>query len=613
MQSTFSLAFSTLLFALFLRMILSKTIRIRFLRTGLVLDLLTLTGLFLLVALGIPSLWGQKVFYGLFVIFFSLLAIIDRVYHRYFFTLTTRTNAQGLTVFKGDANLTKEYNIRLGWQDGAVMVLGLVTLVWIMLQPHVDRVAIEERTMGWLLVIGIILIEVVIARWIRTSGRRKQTRLDYYQSAAYLHKTMYDRPAYAARFGYYYYHLVDLLQVKPKIKRQTAIERLDARFSNRPVHQANSESGLLKGSNVIHITVESLDTRFINEHITPTLHTMMQKGYTFPNTYIPVFQQGATCNGEFMATTGLYAINSNVHANNLCHKYRENKFPFSLPAQLKKAGYATYYFHSGHGWFYHRKTMMPNIGFETVKFQEDLKANGHKAFCERFDTQMIHFLDDFLKQDKPFYLQMLTYGMHGAYNQTDYQHQNHKIDKVYDETLDAELRVYLQKLAELDDFLTNIIERLNQAGLADKTLFVIAPDHYPYMLDQKTYTDHIGIDASSQALHKQTLMLYHADFKPKQFTKVGALVDVAPTVLNLIHPSGEFKYYDGQDMISPGKGVALLHDLSVCDATHRLHLNKVYQGDDSAREELEDALVRHIQNYETQSLLFETDYFRHMR
>lgn len=613
MQSMLMLALSTLLFAMILRLMFFKTIGLRFFRMGLVFDFLTLMGLFLLVTLIGPFFWFQKAFYSVFVIFFTLLTVVDRVYYRYFFTLTTRSNAQGLMVFKGDTNLTKEYNIRLGWQDVVIITFGIFTLIWLFIQTNADYIASGERFIGWLTFVGVLIIQLLLFACMRVLGHRKKNQLDDYQSARYLYKTMYDRAAYAESFGYYYYHLVDLFRKTPQINKPNALKLLEKRFDKHIEHLNNGETGKLKGSNVIHLTVESLDTRFINEHITPTLYKMMQSGYTFPNTYIPVFQQGATCNGEFMATTGLYAVNSNVHANNLCHKYRENQFPFSLPAQLKNAGYQTYYFHSGHGWFYHRKTLMPNMGFDTVKFQEDLKAQGHHDFCERFDTQMIHFLEHYLTSEKPFYLQMLTYGMHGAYNQKDYQHQNEKINKVYDETLDAELRVYLQKLAELDDFVSNIIKHLEKANVADKTLFVIAPDHYPYMLEQKMYTKHIGIEADSHHIHRQTLIMHHVKLSAKQFSKVGALVDVAPTVLNLVYPNGQFKYFDGEDLTMPGRGFAFLHDMSACDGLNRLYLNKPYLGDPNHHNALKQALLYHIQNYESQPLLFETDFFRFKR
>ena len=44
----------------------------------------------------------------------------------------------------------------------------------------------------------------------------------------------------------------------------------------------------------------------------------LENGYSFDNYYTPVFQQGATCNSEYMSLTGLQAITTNDWSNNVC-------------------------------------------------------------------------------------------------------------------------------------------------------------------------------------------------------------------------------------------------------------------------------------------------------
>ena len=47
-------------------------------------------------------------------------------------------------------------------------------------------------------------------------------------------------------------------------------------------------------------------------------------------------------------------------------------------------------------------------------------SNSENLGDERYDTDMMYFVEEFVSFDEPFYMNFLTYSGHGAYNQTDF-------------------------------------------------------------------------------------------------------------------------------------------------------------------------------------------------
>ena len=585
-------------YLIILKIVHAIAIPVRFFQWGLLFDALFLTLFFTLFVYFIRSLLWQKIIYIISVIFWTILTIADTIYYTYFFTLGARSNLQGLTQVSPDL-MTEEYAISLPLGMIPVILLGIVVIVLIMLQKEADRV--PKNTLYFSGYLAIVHVVLLLSFFLPTPSQT----LAYYQSDAYLYRAMPNRVRFAEKFGYYYYHTVDLVRPTPRIDLETARSSIDAFFNNQAPHQENAFTGQLEGHNVVKITVESLDTRFIDPVISPTLYQMLNNGYHFDNIYVPVFQQGATCNSEFIATIGLYAVNSNDYMNNICAAYNTNAFPYSMPNQLKDAGYSTYYFHSGYELFYQRKYMIPQYGFETVRFIEDLYALGYTDYNERLDTEMMHFIDEFMVFEEPFYLQLLTYGLHGAYTHEDYLHHDPIINQVYDDELDSEIRVYLQKLYEFDLFLEGLVERLKEEGVYDNTLFVIYTDHYPYMLNQETLGDFLSIDETSEELFRQSLIVYNSNLQSHTFSQIGATIDIVPTVLNLVYPDADFSYFFGNDLFNVEDGYAFLHDLSIVDSTGRyfLHNNAI------SNPQLQEALEIEMIKYNLQIKLLEIDYF----
>jgi phosphoglycerol transferase MdoB-like AlkP superfamily enzyme len=601
MKQPLGLMLIPLIYLIIIRIILAIALPLAFFSRGIIFDALFILLLFFLIE-HLKSIRIKKIIYSLFIAFWTILMIADIIYYDYFYTLGSRSSLQGLTLLS--RGLTIEYNLEIPFELILVIIGLLGFIAWIIFEKKTVK---NLTPLKWLALFTIILNGIFLTNFYL---RNETDSIEYYESDVYLYRSMYDRLRFSERYGYFYYHVIDLVRPLPKMDEEEAIKAIDDYFTNNLAHQENAYTDQFDGYNVILITAESFDFRFINETISPTLYQMMQEGYRYDNFYVPVFQQGATCNSEYMALTGLLAINSNDWSNNICDAYNTNLFPYAMPNQLKEAGYETYYFHGGHEWFYQRETMMQAYGFDTIKFQEDLIELGYDDYLDRYDRHLMRFVDEYVSFNEPFYMQFLTYALHGAYNHEEYMMYDSIVSQVYGDDLDSEIRVYYQKLAEFDAFLTLLKDRLETEGVLDNTLIVIHADHYPYMMDETTYQRYLNIDMTSHELYKQSLIIYNPLMTPTVFTGVGSTIDIAPTVLNMVNSSADFSYFTGKDLANETNHFVLLHDLSITDGVTRYHLHKPYDGTVDDEETLREMLARNIYIFELQKALLNIDYFR---
>jgi phosphoglycerol transferase MdoB-like AlkP superfamily enzyme len=176
--------------------------------------------------------------------------------------------------------------------------------------------------------------------------------------------------------------------------------------------------------------------------------------------------------------------------------------------------------------------------------------------------------------------------------------------------LDPEIRNYMLKLIEFDTMLGDLMDRLEDAGELDETLFVVFPDHYPYMMDEDVYLDHIGIDGDVHEVMRQTLILYATDMTGEVVHTTGSQIDIAPTILNMIHSDGVFDYFMGTDLLGTDQNYVIFSDLTITDGTNILYLDEEYRGDPTRFDVLEAALADRITMLEIQKDLLNSDYFR---
>lgn len=590
-------------YLILLRVVLSITTSISIFNFGLLFDIiLTMfwVGLFLYMIRNKPS---QKAYYIIIIFIVSIFLITDSIYFDYFETITSRSSFGGVNRLAEGNTLEYDLDIPLA----AFIITPLFMIASYLIITNKKRDVFLTKDFGILSLVFILQVVLFLA-W---GSYNFDTRSDYYRSEAYLFETMYDRNLFSEKYGYYNYHLLDLTRLNKEINEDEFYKEVDAYFEERETHETNDYSDLYSGYNVISIIGETLETRFIDPVLTPNLYMMLNDGLTFDNYYTTVFQQGATCNSEFMSLTGYSAIPSNDWINNVCDSYSENTYTYSLPNQLKSIGYDTYYFHSGYEWFYNRNVIVPQYGFETVKFQEDLIEIGYDDFHDRQDTEMLYFLDEFVNYDELFYIDLLTYSMHGAYNQSEFSVHYDRVEEANPGVeLDTEIMNYMAKLVEFDDMLGLIIEQLVIHDKMDETLFVIFPDHYPYMMDDEVYHDYVDLEIGTYEYMRQELIIYATDMTGEVISMTGSTMDIAPTMLNLIDSSLNFDYFVGLDLMSDVDNYVLFSDLTLTDGKNYLVFNEEYDDKDTEIAILDSMFEQKITELEIQKKLLIIDYFK---
>lgn len=615
-----------ILYLVLLRIVLNITTGLSMFNLGIVFDIILMMFWVGVIAFFFRSPRKQRVYYIFVMVLSTIFVVVDSVYHDYFNIITSKTSLTGIK-FLAEGQTLESYSIKIPLV--AYIVIPLLGYFIYLIIQHKERDVFRIKDFKYLSLIFVVQTGLFLY-W---GSYEFDNKMDYYRSDAYLFETMHDRVLFSEKYGYYNYHILDIVRFRVEPDLDDATHQVSDYFRGLDSHEPNIYSDQFEGFNVISLISESLDVRFIDETLTPNLYRMMTNGYTFENYYTPVFQQGATCNSEYMSLTGLNAITSNDWSNNICDAYNENIFPYSLPAQLRDNGYDTYYFHSGYEWFYNRVNMIPQYGFETVKFQEDLLelpryikdeeeriSSGQVLFEDKYDTQMMYFVDEYVDFSNPFHITFLTYSMHGAYDQSElYDHEDRILEAYpnsmtedHEELLDDEILSYMEKLVEFDNFIGELLERLETEGVLDETLIAIYPDHYLYMMNYRTYTEHLEIDTEEHNynLYKQKLILYTPSMTPRAFSVAGSTIDITPTILNLVYSDANFDYFMGTDLLSTNENYVMFSDLTITDGVSFLTLSQKEYGEPFDKSKFEDALKNEIEAFDIQKLLLNTDYFR---
>lgn len=346
-------------------------------------------------------------------------------------------------------------------------------------------------------------------------------------------------------------------------------------FMSNPYHEVNKYTGKYKDYNIINIIGETLEIRFAHPLLTPNLWNIMNNSMYFENYYVSEFQEGATCNTEFMSHSSLYPVVTSSWSGNMCQNDNTTNdiFKFAMPAQLRANGYDCYYFHLGYRGFYRRYNFIPNFGFEKnkVKFIEDLGINDYVT-----DENNIKFFEKYIDFSNKFYVSNLTYSMHGGYDANSLGCNNERKERVL-KALDVnedyfkgmeQAFYYLQKFTYFDDYLGDLLKLLEEKGVKDKTIINIYRDHSPYMMNEDHYTRYMqasnpdmNYKKTSIERYNHPLLIYDCGNPKKEVIKnAGSTIDLVPTFLNLLGfdlSNANYKHFMGYDILS-GKSLAFI-------------------------------------------------------
>ena len=314
-------------------------------------------------------------------------------------------------------------------------------------------------------------------------------------------------------------------------------------FSTIKPTNKNEYTGMFKGDNLILITAEAFSPYAIDPELTPTLYKMSTQGFVFNNFYNPIWGV-STSDGEYVACTGL------LPKPGIWSFYRSgrNSMPFVMGNQFKKLGYTTKAYHDHSYTYYKREISHPNMGYDYKAVGNGLKIN--KTWPES-DLEMIEVTAGEYIGEQPFHTYYMTVSGHMMYNfDGNYMAKKNKalVEKL---TYSDESRAYTACNLELEFAMKALIDKLEAAGIADKTVIAISPDHYPYGLSRDAIDELAGHKVEENfELYKSAFILWKKGMEPVVIEKTCSSLDINPTLSNLFGLEYDSRLLMGSDIMS---------------------------------------------------------------
>ena len=323
--------------------------------------------------------------------------------------------------------------------------------------------------------------------------------------------------------------------------------------------QQNAYTGMLSDYNLIVICAESFTTAAIDPELTPTLYRLSNEGFVFENYYNT--WPNNTSDGEYSLCMGLYPDQSRDKEASSFYASRGNYLPFVLGNVFtQQAGITAYGYHNYKGYYYGRDESHPNMGYEMQFAGDGMKFT---TSWPASDLEMMEqSVDDYLTADGQFHAYYMTFSGHMAYDRDANPMAARNWDLVKDLDIGSAAKCYLSCNIELDKALAYLMERLEQAGVAEKTAIVLAGDHYPYGLYDKYYKQLLDYELDDFNRYKSTLIFWVGGMEPQKVDTYCCNVDILPTILNLWGFAYDSRMLAGTDIFSDGEHVAVLADMS---------------------------------------------------
>lgn len=344
------------------------------------------------------------------------------------------------------------------------------------------------------------------------------------------------------------------------------LKATDEYLSNATPTRKNNYTGLLKDYNLITICAESFCPWFISEELTPTLYKLSHTGILFEN-YYGTFQS-VTTNGEYTMCMGLYPDMSRTKTDSSFNVAGTNYLPFCLGNALKGMGYQAWGYHDYIGDFYNRNITHANMGY-TFKAADSglaMKIDWPSSDLEMMEASV----DDYINSGEPFHAYYMTFSGHYQYNWDNAMSAKNR-DAVKDLPYSEPVKAYIACNLELEYALEYLMQRLEEAGVADKTCIVLTNDHYPYVLTEDEYNELAGqtLDTTFEKYRNSFICYVPGLSENIVVDEYCSTADILPTLLNLFGVDYDSRLLAGTDVLSSGLHVAVLSDKSFLTKTFR--------------------------------------------
>lgn len=333
------------------------------------------------------------------------------------------------------------------------------------------------------------------------------------------------------------------------------VKKLHEYFELEEYTRKNKYTGMFSGYNLIYITAEGFAPYAMREDLTPTLLKMATEGFVFNNFYTPLWMT-STIDGEFANCTGLLPDDFYSLRRMIGHDMR-----FCLGNMFGNLGYKTNAYHNHSYTYYDRDETHPSMGY-TYKGRGnglDVKKQWPGSDLEMMELSLPEYIGE-----EPFHVYYMTVSGHMDYSFNGNRMSYINRDVVENLPYSEEAKAYIACNYELEKALTYLVEQLNEAGIAERTVIALAADHYPYGLEKETVDELVGHEVEETfELYKSTLILWSPSMEqPVEVDKCCMSVDIVPTLANLFGLTYDSRLYMGKDILSDTEGLVIFRGKS---------------------------------------------------
>jgi lipoteichoic acid synthase len=297
--------------------------------------------------------------------------------------------------------------------------------------------------------------------------------------------------------------------------------------------------------NILVFVMESTPAEYVQPYssshqITPEIAKHLSESIVFEN----IYAHAPSTNNSMISILG--SVYPYLSYNSITKEKPDINIP-TLSSELKKHGYRTAFFNSADNRFQKVNEFLTHRKFDEIKDCNSLKCKKHfEVHIEKWDFQdgkddecTAEELSQWIRQ-KPgesFFAMMWTY-------QTHYPYFTSGNEKSYDS--DPIFNRYLNAVNHSDFVLGKILNDLKQNGLYESTLVVVVGDHGEAFGRHDQITHASGI--YEENLHVPCIFINPA-FKAERKEGIGGLVDIAPTIMNVLGYSYSEKW-QGDDLFA---------------------------------------------------------------
>ncbi len=365
------------------------------------------------------------------------------------------------------------------------------------------------------------------------------------------------------------------------------LKALTAALSNMPVSQKNQYTGLCEGYNLIALCAEAFSPEFIDPELTPTLYKLVNSGFIFENFYAGF--PNTTTNGEYAFCMGLLPDVSRGKTDSSFGLSATHYLPYCYGNLFKAQGGLAKAYHNYVAEFYHRNYTHTNMGYDFKAGNSGLDIE--VTWPSSDHDMMVASVDEYINSGKQFVAYYMTFSGHYQYTK-DNAMTAKNWDKVQHLNGSEAVKSYIACNLEVEMALTYLMERLEEAGIADKTAIVLTTDHYPYGLTDQEYAELAGRPINDIFdKQKNSFICYVPNMEPVRVSNYCSTIDILPTVLNLFGLTYDSRLLAGQDILADNVDhVAVLADGSFIAEGIRYDAAEAYfQYDDKTDETKERA------------------------